>query len=117
MSFSTKNNQQRIPSQYVDLSCYAEVCYLNNGYFGLWLTYVSILLESLELRVFFHRDYDDLGSFPMKWTCVKITGCNDMGPLFRKSFNTTFSFTFLCSWFLMSILWKLVMIFNEIAYG
>lgn len=73
MFFSTKNNQQRIPSQYVDLSCYAEVWYLNNGYFGLWLTYVSILLESLESRVFFRRDYDALVVFPW-WTCVKITG-------------------------------------------
>lgn len=108
MFFSTKN-QQRIPSHYVDF--YIEFWYLNDGYFGLSLTYVLILLESLESRVFFIEIMMTLVVFPWSELVAKSIGCNDMGPLIRKSFNPTFSFNFLRSWFLTSILWKSDMIF------
>lgn len=46
-----------------------EIWYFNDGYFGFWLICVSVLLErQLRIQEYFHRDYDDFGSFPMKWT-------------------------------------------------
>lgn len=62
MFFGTENNQQRIPSQYVDFSCYEK--------FGILMMvilthlYVSPAIERPHrIKSIFHRDYDDLGSF------------------------------------------------------
>lgn len=71
MFCSTENNQHRTPSQCGDFSWYVKILYFSDGCFGLWFTYVSVLLErQISILAFFlNRDYDDLGSFPMKWLC------------------------------------------------
>lgn len=54
MFCSTENNQHRTPGQCGDFSWYVKILYFSDGCYGLWFTYVSVLLErQIRILAFF----------------------------------------------------------------